>query len=254
MTEVNSKNLRDAESSSAPRPVGNNTKKKKLLAYSYIAGLIVIIAAVLVFLFLKYPNLLTVFTEQSKTREFVAQYGIRAPFILIGLQILQIIFAPIPGHLIGFVAGYLFGSFKGTLFCLLGIFVGASITFWIGRIFGRRLLKLFISQPNIRRFDNYVVRKGPFIIFVLLLIPFSPLGDILYYLSGLTAIPFLVYIIMVLIARLPNSYVNNLIGAKAFSFTAREWIIFLIILVIFALVFYFNRKKIENLILRFVHY
>ncbi len=228
-----------------------STKKKKLLAYGYIAGLIVIITAVLVFLFLKYPNLLTVFTEQTKIREFVAQYGVRAPFILIGLQILQIIFAPIPGHLIGFVAGYLFGAIKGTTFCLIGIVIGASITFWIGRIFGRGLLKLFISPKSMKKFDDYVVRKGPFIIFVLLLVPFSPLGDILYYLSGLTAIPFLIYIIMVLIARLPNSFVNNLIGAKAFSFTAREWVIFLIILIFFALVFYLNRKHIERIILRF---
>jgi len=230
------------------------TKKKKLKAYGYIATLIFLIAAVLIFLYLKYPNLLTIFTEQNKTREFIVQHGVRAPFILIGLQVFQIIFAPIPGHFIGFAAGYLFGAFKGTVYCLLGILIGASITFWLGRIFGRGLLKLFIPEESMQKFDNYVVRKGPFIVFILLLIPFSPLGDIFYYLSGLTAIPFLIYILMVLIARLPNSYVNNLIGAKALTFSAREWVIFLSVLLVLGLIFYFNRKKIEGLILRFVKF
>lgn len=226
--------------------------KKKLLAFIYISIFILVVILIIIFLFKRYPILLTFFTDQPKIRYFVTQSGALAPFVLIGLQVLQIIFAPIPGHIIGFVAGYLFGAIQGTTFCLIGIFIGASITFGISRIFGRRLLKLFISQENMQRFDNYIVRKGPFIIFVLLLIPFSPLGDIIYYLSGLTPIPFFIYIIMVLMARLPNSFVNNLIGAKAFTFTAFQWIIFILILVILVLLFYLSRKRIENIISRFV--
>ncbi|MCX8014827.1 MAG: VTT domain-containing protein, partial [candidate division WOR-3 bacterium] len=101
-------------------------------------------------------------------------------------------------------------------------------------------------------FDNYIVRKGPFIIFLLLLIPFSPLGDVIYYLSGLTAIPFGFFLLMVIIARLPSNFVYSLLGAKAFSFTVREWLIFLVVLIILTLLFYRNRRRIERLILKFV--
>jgi uncharacterized membrane protein YdjX (TVP38/TMEM64 family) len=229
-------------------------KKKKLLGYVYITILIALIAAGLIYLFKRYPNLLAVFTEQNKIREIITRHGVRAPFILIGLQVFQIIIAPIPGHIIGFVAGYLFGISRGIIYCLLGVVLGASITFWIGRIFGRKLLQLFISQENMQRFDRYVLLKGPFVIFILLLLPVTPLGDILFYLSGLTAMPFLIFLIMALIARLPSTVVNNLIGAKAFTFTAREWIFFLIVLIILSLLFYLSRKKIENIILRFVKY
>ncbi|MCX7785191.1 MAG: VTT domain-containing protein [candidate division WOR-3 bacterium] len=204
----------------------NNSSKAKFFGIAYLVLLITFIIVIAFLLFTKYPILLTVFTDQPKIRDFISQFGIKAPFILIGLQVLQIIFAPIPGHLIGFIAGYLFGVLKGTVFCLIGIFIGASITFWLSRFFGRRLLKLFISKENLEKFDLYVVRKGPFVIFTLLLIPFSPLGDIIYYLSGLTAIPYFVYVVLVIIARLPNNLVNNLIGAKAFNFTLKEWVIF----------------------------
>lgn len=228
------------------------SRKHFLLVLILIALLLIVIG--LVFIVKRYPGLLTVFTDQEKTRAFINQYGVRAPFILIGLQILQIVFAPIPGHLLGFAAGFVFGAVKGTMLCLVGIVVGASITFWIARIFGRRLLLTFVSHEKMHRFDNYIIHKGPFVIFVLLLMPFSPIGDIIYYFSGLTAMPFLVYLIMVIIARIPNNFVNNLIGAKAFTFTSREWIIFIVILTVLAFIFCLNRKKIENTIEKLVKY
>lgn len=207
-----------------------------------------------ILLFRRYPDISRFFTDQTKIRSYITNYGVKAPFILIGLQVFQIVFAPIPGHILGFAAGYLFGALNGTLYCLAGIFIGASIAFWIGRLFGRRLLQTFINPDKMHHFDNYVIHKGPFVIFVLLLLPFSPLGDIIYFLSGLTAIPFLIYILIVLIARIPNNFINNLIGAKAFTFTVREWIIFAVVLAVLAFIFYLNRKRIENLIHKLVKY
>lgn len=220
--------------------------------YFYIALIVLILAIALILLFTKAPGFWLIFSDQQKIRNFISSFGVKAPMILIALQVLQIIFAPIPGHFIGFSAGYLFGIFKGTFLCLLGIGIGSTITFWLSRVFGRRLLLIFINPESMKRFDNYIVRKGPFIIFILLLIPFSPLGDVVYYLSGLTAIPFGFFLLMVIIARLPSNFIYSLLGAKAFSFTVREWLIFLIVLVILTLLFYRNRRRIERIILRFV--
>jgi uncharacterized membrane protein YdjX (TVP38/TMEM64 family) len=227
-------------------------KKKRIIAYCYIGFIIIILTLTLIFLFRRFPNLWAIFADQQKIRAFISGYGVRAPMILVGLQVLQIIFAPIPGHLIAFTSGYLFGAINGTLLSILGIAIGGTIAFWIARFFGRRVLLTFISSDKMHKFDDYILHKGPFIIFILLLIPFSPLGDVIYYLSGLTPLPFLVFFIMVIIARLPGNIVSNLIGAKAFTFTGRDWLIFLGIIIVFALVFYFYRKHIEKIILRFV--
>jgi uncharacterized membrane protein YdjX (TVP38/TMEM64 family) len=226
--------------------------KRGWIAYVYLFSLIAVIVLAIVFIFKRYPNLLAIFLDQQKIRNFVTSYGVRAPIILIGLQVLQIIFAPIPGHIIGFVGGYLFGAWRGILYCMTGVIIGATLTFWIGRIFGRGLLQLFISHENMNRFDRYVITKGPFIIFVLLLLPITPLGDILFYLSGLTAMPFFIFLIMAVIARTPSNVINNLIGAKASTFSAHEWVIFVIVIAVFILLFYLNRNRIEKIILRFV--
>lgn len=226
--------------------------KKQITAYLYIGFIIIVLVLTLFFLFRRFPNLWDIFTDQQKIRSFVAGYGVRAPFYLLAVQVLQIIFAPIPGHFIAFTSGYLFGAFHGTLLSMLGIVLGCSLTFWISRIVGRKALLNFISADKMRTFDDYVLHKGPFIIFVLLLIPFSPIGDVIYYLTGLTPMPFLVFLIMVIIARLPSNLINNLIGAKAFTFTVRDWVIFIGIITLFALLFYRYRRHIEKIIMRFV--
>jgi uncharacterized membrane protein YdjX (TVP38/TMEM64 family) len=233
-------------------PQAGQQTKRRWFAYAYLFLIIAVIVLAVIFLVKRYPNLLAIFLDQHKIRAFITKFGIRAPLILIGLQVFQIIVAPIPGHIIGFVGGYLFGAWYGILYCMIGVILGATITFWIGRIFGRGLLQMFISHENMNRFDRYVLMKGPFIIFVLLLIPVTPLGDILFYLSGLTAMPFFIFLIMAVIARTPSNVINNFIGAKASTFSAQEWIIFLVVIAVFVLLFYFNRKQIEKIILRFV--
>jgi hypothetical protein len=57
---------------------------------------------------------------------------------------------------------------------------------------------------------------------------------------------------MAVIARTPSNVINNLIGAKASTFSAHEWVIFVIVIVVFILLFYLNRNRIEKIILRFV--
>ncbi|MCX8015428.1 MAG: hypothetical protein N2748_05360, partial [candidate division WOR-3 bacterium] len=83
------------------------SQPKKGYIYFYIALLILILAAVLIFLFIKVPGFWLIFSDQQRIRNFVSSFGVKAPLILVAIQILQIIFAPIPGHFIGFTAGYL---------------------------------------------------------------------------------------------------------------------------------------------------
>jgi len=226
--------------------------QKRTTAFFYLGFIVIVFILGLIFLYQKFPNLWETLSDQQKIRSFISGYGVRAPLILVGLQVLQIIFAPLPGHFIAFSSGYLLGVVKGTLLSLLGITIGCTLTFWISRFFGRQTLLNFISNDKMSKFDEYILHKGPFILFVLLLIPFSPLGDVIYYLAGLTPIPFFVFLLMVIIARLPSNIINNLIGAKAVTFTKQDWLVFLAIIIIFASLFYLFRRQIERLILRFV--
>ncbi len=65
-----------------------------------------------VFLFFYY-DLYTFFISRKKIIDFVNSFGPLAVVIFIGLQILQVIVAPIPGEVNGFIGGYLYGPVLG---------------------------------------------------------------------------------------------------------------------------------------------
>ncbi len=60
-------------------------------------------------------------TNKETVKEFVESFGSASPFIFIVLQILQVVFAPVPGEVTGFIGGYLFGTGKGFLYSSIGL-------------------------------------------------------------------------------------------------------------------------------------
>ncbi|HSO66290.1 MAG TPA: hypothetical protein VLP30_00435, partial [Desulfatirhabdiaceae bacterium] len=61
-------------------------------------------------------NLYDLVTNRDVIKSFVASFGDAAPLVFIGIQILQVIFAPIPGEATGFIGGYLFGALQGFIY------------------------------------------------------------------------------------------------------------------------------------------
>src|SRR3989344_7233504 len=67
-------------------------------------------------------------------KEKVEAVGIFGPIILIALKASTVVFAPLGGAPIYLAAGTIFGFFKGTLYILIGDFLGFTISFHISRI------------------------------------------------------------------------------------------------------------------------
>ena len=92
-------------------------KQKKALT---IAGFIIFLAVMgLVTWFVGRP-LISFAKEPEKFREWVNGFGVWGKLIFVGLIVLQIIVAFIPGEPFEIVAGYAFGTFWGTLLCVVG--------------------------------------------------------------------------------------------------------------------------------------
>ena len=53
------------------------------------------------------------FSSKTRVSAYVSSFGPYAPFSFMGVQILQVLLAPIPGELTGFIGGYLFGTEMG---------------------------------------------------------------------------------------------------------------------------------------------
>lgn len=210
---------------------------------------ILLIAIIILGVIILTPPLLNLVKHPHHLRRLVLDAGIWAPLVMVLMQIIQVIIAPLPGQVVAFVSGYIFGAFKGTILSMIGLTIGAIIAFFLARITGRRLLRYFLHEAALKRLDTYTLKQGPFVLFLLLLIP-NPLGDGVYYLAGLTNIPWLFYIIIVIISRLPSNLLNNLIGAKVTSFTIYHWLVFGLIMVILVLLYFLYNNRIEQILLR----
>ena len=68
--------------------------------------------------------------------------------MFIGIQIAQVIAAPVPGEATGFIGGYIFGTLTGFIYSTIGLTIGSLINFGIGRLLGERFVRRLISNER----------------------------------------------------------------------------------------------------------
>jgi uncharacterized membrane protein YdjX (TVP38/TMEM64 family) len=150
-----------------------------------ILGLTAIGAIIAVLLYLLFPlGLIRYFTDQRFLMHFITEHRAYAALIFIGLQALQVVAAPVPGEVTGFVGGMLFGTVTGVMYSTIGLTLGSWLAFVIARIAGRPFVERVVSPDTIKRYDYIMKHKGLFLAFLMFLIPGFP-KDYLCYLLGL---------------------------------------------------------------------
>ena len=173
-------------------------RRKKLAAISLA---VVALLAVLLTLFIS--GWLQSFS-QDDFREYIRSFGALGPLVLLGLQILQVFIALIPGEIVESAAGDACGPWMGTAVCYLGICIASVLIFTLTRRYGVRLVEVFISREKINelRFLN-TERKRNNLIFLLFFIPGTP-KDLLTYFVGLTDIRLRTFLLLSMVARIPS--------------------------------------------------
>ncbi len=129
-------------------------------------------------------GLIDLFLDRQRMMKFIREHRAYSAFIFIGLQALQVIAAPVPGEMSGFVGGYFFGTFWGIVYSTIGLTIGSWAAFMIARLLGRHIVEVVVNADVIKRYDYVMKHKGLFLAFVMFLIPGFP-KDILCYLLGL---------------------------------------------------------------------
>lgn len=123
-------------------------------------------------------------TSKNRLLQFIKENRTHAATIFIGLQIVQVVAAPVPGEVTGFVGGILFGPVWGVVYSTIGLTIGSWIAFMLARLLGRPLVERLVSAETIQRYDYVMKHKGLLLAFLMFLIPGFP-KDILCYVLGL---------------------------------------------------------------------
>lgn len=149
--------------------------------------------------------------ERNEARAFVSDFGMLSPVVLILLQALQVVIAPVPGQVLAVVAGYLFGPWWGTFYNVVGITLGSAAAFSLARMFGRSYVERVAHPEAIRWFDGIDDRHKLATLFLLFLLPGLP-DDVLCFVGGLTRIPLWKLVVAAAVGRAPAFFVVNVFG------------------------------------------
>jgi len=161
-------------------------------------------------------ELYLILTDREKIKAFIDSWGPAAPLVFIGIQIMQVIFAPVPGEISGFAGGYLFGATQGFIFSSVGLAAGSAINFWIGRILGDRFIRKLIPKAKRERLDRFISHQGVIVLLFLFMFPGFP-KDYLCLLLGITTLPFKIFILLAGFGRMPGTLMLSLQGEFSFA-------------------------------------
>jgi uncharacterized membrane protein YdjX (TVP38/TMEM64 family) len=210
--------------------------------------LLVILITVVMVLFHQY-NLYSFFISRKKIVQFVNSFGPLSVVIFIGLQILQVIVAPIPGEVNGFIGGYLYGPFLGTIYSTIGLTVGSCLAFVLARWLGLPFVEKVVTPDVISKYDHFMKHRGTLITFILFLIPGFP-KDALSYIIGLSHMKMTTFLIVCTAGRLLGTIMLSVSGSCARNNQNVAMVAILGISALIALLAYYYHDELLDLVRR----
>ena len=201
-------------------------KTKKLLGI--LAITVFILFFLLIFIFVGNP-LIRFLHDPERFRQWVDNVGIWGRICFVGMVVLQVVVAIIPGEPFEIGAGYAFGFWEGTALSLIGIAIGSTLIFLFVRRWGMKVVEIFFSREKIRSLRFLQNQKRvEWIVFFIMLIPGTP-KDLLSYFVGLTDMKLSAWLMIAVFARLPSlvssTLGGNALGEKNYLFAAVAFLV-----------------------------
>ena len=172
-------------------------------------------------------------SEPERFRQWVEGFGPWGKAAYMGLVVLQIFAAVIPGEPLEIAGGYVFGAVEGTLLCLLADAVGSTLVFLLVRKFGVKLVYLFFSEEKVKslRFLQSSPRQT-LLFLIVFMVPGTP-KDLLCWFGGLTDMKLPVLILIAALGRLPSVVTSavggDALGTRSYGFAAAVFAVTLLV-------------------------
>jgi hypothetical protein len=87
-----------------------------------VSAILLSFSVLAIYILIYHSEIYLTFLDRQKLTDFVHSFGKMGPVIFISLQVFQVLFAPIPGEVTGFLGGFLYGNFFGILYSTIPLF------------------------------------------------------------------------------------------------------------------------------------
>jgi uncharacterized membrane protein YdjX (TVP38/TMEM64 family) len=217
---------------------------KGILKWLKIAIFLAVILGLPLYLFLAVPDFGHILTDHEAFRSFMDEHAKQGVAIYLVIQLLQVLMGFLPGQIIQFIGGYIFGIPLGFLFSLLGTAAGTFVAFHLARHFGREFVSLFVKEKSLNKFVVMMDSgRGYTLVILVFLIPGLP-KDIFTYAAGLTRLRALPYTAMTIIARAPAMLATILLSGFLESGNYFGVVMVVAIVAVLLIIVLVNRRRI----------
>jgi len=224
-------------------------KKTKILRILLSIGIVIVLT---IFLWGLAPFIKDLATTEGQIafKQKIDSMGLSGIFLLFGLQILQILLVILPGEPFEVLAGMCYGTWGGTLFITISVFITTTIIFFTVRKLGQKYLYNFFQREKVDKIMKSKLFKNPrninIVLFILFFLPATP-KDLFVFIGGLLPVKPLRFILISTLVRFPSVITSTMVGA---NITKGNWetslIIYGVTFVIAALSIYLISLKDKN--------
>ena len=176
--------------------------KEKLTIYKSCLSLLGLLGFFAVVLWIaELTDFIAILQSREEFEAFLQSAGAYMPFIYILVQIIQVLFLPIPGA-ISILAGLqIFGALLTGVYSYIGIVLGSLTAFGIGRRWGNKGAAWLIGEETLEAWKKKMQGKDNLLLTAMFLLPFFP-DDILCFVAGVSTMSSRYFILMMLATRL----------------------------------------------------
>ena len=161
------------------------------------------------------------FRPEGGFSDLLINLGIFGPLIFILVQISQIIYPIIPLGLTNVIGDLIFGHAWGFLFNCIGMLIGSSINFFLGRRFGEGFLLAFINDETYQKYKERINRGNGLkkLLIIGFILPLFP-DDLFCIIAGMSKITYKEFFKLILFYRPISLFVFTFMSSNIIQFFA----------------------------------
>lgn len=206
-----------------------------------------------VYIFLLRLGILDTLSSVSKLKEYILSTKEKGVITYILLQSAQVIFLPVPAAVICIVGSLVYGPFLGAIYCTAGILLGSYISYFIGKIFGYKIVSWIVGKENVDKYSVIIKKRGKFFLGLAFLLPMFP-DDILCLIAGITDMSFTSFFWITLITRPIGVVCMSYFGSGTIipfsGWGIYAWVGILILAIALVIIISKYQDRMQNFILR----
>ena len=228
---------------------GKKIKQSDLIKLVGLVVFIVLITAIVVAI---WPTLSIVFEPGGVETliELITSQGPLGVLILLGMQLLQIIVAFIPGEVVQIAAGMMYGPLWGSVVILVGCVLSSMVVYELVHKLGAPFVRSMVGEKQLLKFRQFEL-SGKFgvTVFILFLIPGFP-KDVLIYIVPLSDMNLRTFLLLSTIGRTPGVIISTYAAAGLADGNIVTSVIIFVVAALIAIIVLLLRNRIIDAISR----